>query len=606
MGVPREILDQIRHALNPLDIVREAVPSLKQSGQRWRGNCPFHNERTPSFFFMPDKGLWHCFGACQEGGDVFKFVMRLENLSFPEALRQLAKRAGVSVEWRRADEASSRAMQEREKLLGLLEEAAGFYHKALQSQAEADPARRHLASRKIRGETVEKFQLGYSSARNGFLDSALHRGVPIELLLKTGLAARSEKTGRYHDPLFGRLTFPIYDPYGQVVGFGGRVLAEDASGPKYLNSPETPVYTKGRQLYGLYQARSALRERGQAFLVEGYMDVIGCHQAGLACAVAPLGTAFTREQGTLLKRYVQETVLLYDPDEAGDRASWRSAEMLLQADLFVRIAHVPDGKDPDEYVLAKGPGALEEAVRQAKDVVDYWLDRSADRAPSGLQERIRLAQELLDFLRSVPNEMLRQEWLRKTARRLMLDERSLMKEFQKRSPADRTSGPAKPAGTEATKTGAPESKPAFKVRSAEEELLQVLCAHTELWPTAVFPDILLSDLRCLAAFKKLQGQWNASQTLDVAGLLAELNPEDGNWLTALLAEEKTFDDPEETLANGIKRLESQAMRREHEVLKGQVLQMMEGRLPKDESKIVRFQTLTRIIKGTSQGQSQVS
>ncbi|MBK7688208.1 MAG: hypothetical protein IPJ35_04240 [Elusimicrobia bacterium] len=275
MGVSRDTLERIKAALDPLEVVREAVPSLKQSGVRWKGNCPFHNERTPSFYFQPEKGLWHCFGACQEGGDILAFVMKLEGLSFPEALRELAHRTGIVLDWDKTDDAASRRAKERDALLGLVEEAAGFYRDSLRGLAEAEVARRTLAQRGVRPETVERFRLGYAPRREGFLDRALKRGVAIELLLKAGLAARSDRTGRYQDTLSGRLIFPIRDAYGQVVAFGGRVLEEDA-GPKYINSPETPVYTKGRHLYGLYEGRTALRDRGQGWWSRATWTSWGC------------------------------------------------------------------------------------------------------------------------------------------------------------------------------------------------------------------------------------------------------------------------------------------------------------------------------------------
>jgi DNA primase len=593
MGVPRETLDRIRNALDPLDIIREAVPSLKQSGQRWRGLCPFHNERTPSFYVMPDKGLWHCFGACQEGGDVFKFVMRLEGLTFPEALRQLAQRTGIKLDWQQ-DPAASRASQERDGLLAVLAEAASFYHNALRTLADAEPARRHLAQRKIRPETVEKFQLGYAPMRNGFLDAALRRGVPVERLLKSGLAVRSVKSGRYHDPLQNRLIFPIVDPYGQVVGFGGRVLEEGTPSPKYLNSPETPVYTKGRQLFGLFQGRSALRERGQALIVEGYMDVIGCHQAGASYAVAPLGTALTKEQGQLLKRYVQEVILLFDPDEAGLRASRRSAEILLPEDLFVRVARVPEGKDPDEWILEKGLGAMERILSQAQDVVDFSLQTMAASANlDSLHERLRRSRELMGILRVVPNEVLRQEWLHKLARRLSLDEDSVRREFQKLDP------PRDPARHQKTKPGQPEKAPSFsRVRSVEEEILQLLCSHPDVWPVAPISETLFADPRCRAVFLKLKEQWSARKAVDLAHVMAALSPEEANWFSSLLVEEKKFDNPAETLIQGAQRLMFLSSERERQALEKEVLLMLEGHRPRDEAKIARYQTLTRALKGT--------
>jgi DNA primase len=590
MGISRDTLDRIRNALNPLDIIREAVPTLKQSGARWRGNCPFHNERTPSFFFMPEKGVWHCFGACNEGGDVFKFVMKWENLSFMEAVVQLGQRAGVPVEVER-NANQSREAQERDRLIELLAKAATFYQDALLQSGEGEAARQHLAKRRIKPETVEKFRLGYAPQQKPYFEAALTAGAPIEDLTKAGLAAKSDRSGRFFDPLAQRLVFPIFDAYGRVVAFGGRTLAEDDDrGPKYLNSPETPVYTKGRHLYGLYQGRAALRERGVALVVEGYMDVVGCHQAGAAYAVAPLGTAFTKEQAGLLKRYTQEVVLLFDPDAAGEKASWRSAEVLLQNDLFVRVGRVPGGKDPDELVLEKGPGALEETVQRAQDVVDFMLDRLAERpgTRTGLNDRVQQAQELVRFLRGVPNEMLRREWTKRISRRLSLDESSLVRELEK--------GGASSGGRPAAPEKAPPARMVLRVPNHEEEIIQILCNHPEVWPGVTISEELFLDLRCRQLFHRLQQEWHDKGALDVASLASDLTPDDASWLTGLLTEEKTYDEPHENIAQRLRRLEWMAFERERKTLQGEVLQMLEGRLPRDEAKVERYQELTRALK----------
>lgn len=594
MGVSRDTLERIKLALDPLSIVRDAVPSLKQSGARWKGNCPFHNEKTPSFFFQPDKGLWHCFGACQEGGDILKFVMKLEGLSFPEALRELAHRAGIPLEWDKVDDASSRRAKERDQLLSLLEEACGFYRDALRRNADGEPARRHLAQRGIRPETVDRFQLGFAPRRDGFLDAALKKGIAIELLLKAGLAARSERTGRYQDPLGGRLIFPIRDPYGQAVAFGGRVLEEDA-GPKYINSADTPVYTKGRQLYGLYEGRTDLRARGQAVIVEGYMDVVGLHQAGATTAVAPLGTALTAEQARLLRRYVQEAVLLFDPDAAGQNASWRSAGVFLKEDLFVRVAQVPGGKDPDEFVLAEGVEGLSRLLAGAHDVVDYWLDTLAPSLEgfSDLHGRLRRAEELIRFIAAVPNELLREEWVRRAAGRLALDTDALRREMGRQSGAVVPDRPSQKPAVE------PPRAAESRVRTAEEEVLQILATGTAPWATAESFDRLFSDTRCLAVFRHWREQWKTRGAVDPASAVEALGSADGPWLTALLLEGKTFPDCAEALARHVKSLEVSAMGRERAALQKDVLDMLEGRRTRDDDKILRYQNLTRLLRASS-------
>jgi DNA primase len=596
VGVSRDTLERIKSALDPLTVVRDAVPSLKQSGPRWKGNCPFHNERTPSFYFQPDKGLWHCFGACQEGGDIIKFVMKLEGVSFPEALRELARRTGVALDWDKTDDASSRRAKERDQMLSLLEEAAGFYQTSLRGSAEAEPARRHLAQRGIRPETVDRFRVGYSARRDGFLDTALKKGVAIEVLLQAGLASRSERTGRYQDPLGGRLIFPIHDPYGQVVAFGGRVVGED-TGPKYINSADTPVYTKGRHLYGLYEGRTELRARARAIVVEGYMDVIGLHQAGAATAVAPLGTALTSDQARLIRRYAQEAVLLFDPDPAGQNASWRSAAVFLKEDVFVRVAHVPGGKDPDEFVMEKGVAALDEILSGAKDVVDFWLDVLAPSLEgfSDLHGRLRRAEELLRFIAGVPNEVLREEWIQRTAARLALDAGALRREMARQG-SKGGSGGERPAAIEPVAVVSPKGP---SVRTAEEEVLQILAGVGGVWEAREIPDTLFADTRCLSVFRHWRDQWKAHGSVDPASAVEVLGASDGPWLTALLLEGKSFEDPREALARGVKSLELSVQRRDRAALEREVLDMLEGRRTRDENKILRYQTLTRALRASS-------
>ncbi len=590
MGVTRASLDQLRAALSPLEIFRDAVPSLKQAGRRWKGLCPFHNERTPSFTVDPERGLWHCFGSCNEGGDVFAFVMRRENIGFTEVLRLLADRTGVRLEWDGRPDEDSKAQKERDVLAGLLEEASAFYRQALLSGAEGEAARQVLASRHVKPETVEEFRLGYAPSRNGYFDQALKKGVSIESLLKAGLVVRSA-AGRFHDPMGGRLCFPIFDPYGRVVGFGGRVLG-DEPGPKYLNSPETLLYVKSRQLYGLYQGRAALRDRAQAVIVEGYMDVVGCHQAGVKGAVAPLGTAFTREQAQLLKRYIKETVLLYDPDEAGVRASWRTAQVLLAEDLFVRVASVPDGLDPDEYAAQKGAGALASIIDKAQDVVDFWLDRlsGAGEGFGGLHGRLRQAEELISFIRAVPNAILQEEWLKKAARRLSLEESSLRRELQKKGPAAVPAAPAK-----AVAPPPPVKRPAPRMRNAEEETLQLIAGRKEPLPEELTEDFF-ADLRCRAVFSLLRSRRRADGAPDPAAVAGGLSGDDAAWWSSLMLEDKEFGDAEEALALAMARLKREAAKRERKVLEADVERMLAGAIPRDEAKVARYMLLTKELK----------
>jgi DNA primase len=386
------------------------------------------------------------------------------------------------------------------------------------------------------------------------------------------------------------------------VGFGGRVLEDAAGGPKYLNSPETPVYTKGRQLYGLYQGRTALRERKQAFIVEGYMDVIGCHQAGFGCAVAPLGTATTVDQGRLLRRYVDEVIFLFDPDNAGRLASWRGSDVLLKADLFVRVAQLPNGQDPDEYILAEGAAALQQRLDNAQDVVDFWLDNVA--GPRGhqdpLHDRVRKSTELLQWMGALPNEVLKDAWLKKISLRLGVDEEALKREFKK------ISGEQRPAHNSAQQPWRAANAPAAaapkkvetRMPSVEEEMVQFLAGHPELAARVSCPPDYFADARCrriFEAWKKTALERPSGWT--VSTLLESVGPEDAAWLTSLMVEEKSYDATQETLVKFQSRLEHMALTRERQTLEPEIQKMLAGLSAKDESKILQYQKLVRTLKG---------
>jgi DNA primase len=341
--IPEETLESIRSRVDIVELVRDFVPQLQRAGRNFKARCPFHQERTPSFVVTPERQSFHCFG-CGAGGDVFSFLMKMESLSFTEAAEKLAARAGVEIV--RKEEPLGPADAEKLKIKELLETAAAFYHQTLLKSAVAEPARRYLASRKVSPETIAKFRLGYAPKSGDVAVRAQRKGFSRELVVRAGLA--SERASGLRDYFFDRVLYPIQDAKGSCVGFGARALGEAM--PKYLNSPESPVFSKGRVLYGLFQGLADVRKVRRIVLMEGYMDVMAAHQFGLTIACAPLGTALTLDQVALLKRYAGEAVVVFDADRAGQSAALRSAELLLASGLGVRIASVPEGKDPDEFL----------------------------------------------------------------------------------------------------------------------------------------------------------------------------------------------------------------------------------------------------------------
>lgn len=374
MPLPEEFIERVRALNDIVDVVSQTV-QLKRTGKNFVGLCPFHGEKTPSFTVSPDKQIFYCFG-CHAAGDVFKFIQLRDNVDFMGAVRALAERAGLALPERDRSPEEDRRYREQEAMYQACELAAAFYHEYLKTSPHAAEARAYLERRGLSAETCERFRIGYAPQAWDALQKALvPRGVSVETLVKVGLARARERGEGHYDLFRNRIIFPIMNSRGRVIAFGGRVL--DDSLPKYLNSGETPLFTKGRHLYALNVAREAIRASGQAIVVEGYMDAIALHQAGIANAVASLGTALTGPQASLLQQYAREIIIAYDADAAGERATMRGLEILSATGCSLRVATVPDGKDPDEYVRAHGRAAAEEVFRNAIPFITYRFRRAA-------------------------------------------------------------------------------------------------------------------------------------------------------------------------------------------------------------------------------------
>jgi DNA primase len=418
-GRSKEVTDEIRRRINILDIVSAHV-TLKRSGRRYTGLCPFHSEKTPSFTVNSEQGFFYCFG-CHAGGDVFDFVMRMGGLSFPDALAELAGRAGVRLE--RTPEEERRG-GERERLLRTVAEAERYYQAQLAGE-EGRPARRYLEQRGVDAAAAEAFRLGYAPAGwDGLLRALRARGFDGAALEQAGLAvARSggedeARASGHYDALRHRLIFPIHDLQGRPIAFGGRALDDEAT-PKYLNTRETALFVKGRTLYALDAARPAIREAGEAVIVEGYMDALACHQFGVANAVASLGTALTQEQVLLLKRFAVRAVLVYDADTSGMDAAERGLAIFEQAELPVRVAVLPGGADPDEFLREKGAEAFRRALGGAQSVFNYRFAMASARHDGRTVEgKVGIVDEMSQLIIIAPNPVRQSEYVRLLAERL--------------------------------------------------------------------------------------------------------------------------------------------------------------------------------------------
>ncbi len=422
MAIPSQTIEQIAAANDIVEVIGSYFP-LRRAGANFKALCPFHQEKTPSFHVSPQRQTFHCFG-CGMGGSVFRFVMEYEHIDFPSAVRKLAARAGIPIiEERRPSE--DRDREARARLLRLHSEAAEWFHDNLMKEEFAEPAREYLKQRGIDRQVAKNWQLGYASEDwHTFSKWALGRGHSRSDLLQSGLVKlRDEERPEsdLYDRFRGRIMFAICNDVGEVIAFSGRLLQSDAEAAKYLNSPETPLFRKGKVLFGLHKTKRSLIEAHSAIVCEGQFDLITLFEAGITNVVAPQGTAFTEEQARLLKRFVDEVVLCFDADEAGQKAAARSLDALLQNDLVVRVVEMPPGQDPDSLVRRDGTEAFEKRVAAARDFFDYWIDREvADADLASLGAKMQLARKMADVIGRVNNASIRKEVIYKASARLVL------------------------------------------------------------------------------------------------------------------------------------------------------------------------------------------
>ncbi len=459
------VVDEVKDRLDIVEVIQSHMP-LKKAGRNYKGLCPFHAEKTPSFVVFPETGTWHCFGACGTGGDVFTFIMKHENLDFGEALSMLAQRAGVELKPRSPE--ATKADQRLALLHEINQAAATYFHHLLLHSDEAARARAYLQKRGLKQETLNRFQIGYALDQwDGLLRYLTSKGYALADVHEVGLVIEREDESGHYDRFRGRIIFPIRDHRGRTIGFGGRVLGDGV--PKYLNSPQTPLFDKSSVLFGLDQAKAGIRTSGEAVIVEGYMDVLMAHQQGINNVVAQMGTALTEAQLKLLKRHTQRFVLALDSDMAGDQATLRGLDVARQVmnhevvpvptprglirfeerlAADIRIVSLPAGRDPDE-VIRESPGRWAQLIAQAKPVMDYYfqaLTGDLDLATArGKAEAVRVLGPLVA---EIGDQVQRTHYLQLLARMVQVDERSLWQQIRRetgRKPSTRPRKPAEPA-----------------------------------------------------------------------------------------------------------------------------------------------------------------
>jgi len=421
-------IDEIKNRLDIVEVVRGYI-KLQKAGANYRAVCPFHNEKKPSFFVSPTRQIWHCFGSCSEGGDIFKFVMKIEGIEFGDALRILAQKAGVELK-----KQDPKIKTEKQHLYEISELACCFFEKQLEQSSGGKEAKDYLLSRGIKQENIRKWRLGYApDSWQGLYEFLISKGHKREEIKKAGLALRSEKTGNYYDRFRGRIIFPVFDFNSQPVGFGGRVLESRKHDEiaKYMNSPNTSLYDKSRILYGLNKAGIEIRKKDACILVEGYLDVIMANQAGFENVVATSGTALTPYQLKILKRYSDNLLTAFDMDVAGDSATKRGIDLAQSQGFSIKIVTMPEGKDPAD-IVSEDASKWQNLVEQAKSIHDFYFENTLSKFDKSILEgKKEISKALLPIIKRIPNKIEQSIWIQDLARTLEVKEEDVSEELGK-------------------------------------------------------------------------------------------------------------------------------------------------------------------------------
>ncbi len=500
MSIPRETIELIRDRAQIEEIIKRYVPSLKKRGNNYIALCPFHKEKTPSFSVSPDKQIFHCFG-CHTGGNVFSFISKIESLNFPESVRFVGDIVGIRVE----EKTNDKKNEEYSKLKHINRLAMDLYHNTMRIEAGKEGLN-YLLKRGITKESIVEFKLGYSPDSWNYLVNHLKSSnISLELASKVGVLSVSDKRGdkHFYDRFRKRVIFPIFDRRNEVVAFGGRIVGDGE--PKYLNSTESIVYQKRNELYGFNIAKDYISELGRAIVVEGYLDVIGCHQAGIKNVVAPLGTALTSNQVKLLARFCKEVILLFDADSAGIKAALRSIEIFKDINVDVKIAVLPEG-DPFDFISDRGLREFMVIVDQALSPVDYRISRVF--ANTERKDSIKVLLDIFDIIKDIEYETKKNEYIKKISSMLKIDENSVRADFKKFLLKGKNVDPV-PADRNHDK-----EKSDFLTRSYQEMVI-LLCNHPDLLEQAMmdfteseFPDNISRNI-----FKRLSDTYSTDEEI---------------------------------------------------------------------------------------------
>jgi len=429
--IPGSTVEEVKGKADIVDLISEYV-TLKKAGRNFVGLCPFHKEKTPSFSVNRDKQIFYCFG-CGEGGNVVSFLMKVNHQSFPEAVRYLARKTGTVIPQGVMSREEKERFSLKEQINRVNKMAVRHFSQNLFSPAGAE-AREYLAKREIRDSVIREYRLGYALDGWRHLKDFLEKGkVPLKLAEQAGLIIlKADKGESFYDRFRGRLIFPIEDIGGNVVAFGGRIMGEGE--PKYLNSPESPVYVKGRCLYGLNRTKDDIRQKGFAIIVEGYFDLLSLWNAGVANVVATLGTALTKDHVDLIRRYTGHVIVVFDPDEAGKKALERSLSLFLAGNINAKVVVLPDEHDPDQYVRTFGKEAFDELVAHAQSMVDYYIEKVIGKVGT-LEDKMASVRNAVPFIVNIGDAIERNLFIKRISEKLGIDEGLLKKEVHRSSTA---------------------------------------------------------------------------------------------------------------------------------------------------------------------------
>jgi len=574
-SVPASFIEQVRNATELTEVISQYVP-LKRAGKNFVGLCPFHKEKTPSFNVSPDRQIFHCFG-CGQGGDAFKFLMQYEKMSFIEAVEHLASRAGLTVPVRGQDARKYR--DERSLLFELYDEAARFFHRRLHEKADGHEALSYLRERGVSQRTIEERGLGYAPPSwSALLEHFTRKGRKPEELARSGLVAPRREGHGFYDRFRGRVMVPIRNESGKIVAFGGRLLGRGE--PKYLNSPESPIYVKSRILFDFDRAKEAIRRSGTAVLMEGYLDSIQAHQAGISNAAATCGTSLTAGHAQLLRRSGDHVVVNFDPDDAGEAATRRGIDLLIEEGFQVSVLSLPSGEDPDTFIRNRGPEAYRERLDEADSFVDYLINRGVCqhdvRTPRG---KAAFLNSVLPTLARIPNHVERVAYVSRLAERAEVFDAAIVAELR-RAVMERRGEVKTP------------SERASPLTPAERDLVRWML-HSPPEAERLLADVDEEDLQELTTAPILRAMQKvaSSATLSTERVLEHLSTEGEKNLLTRIALDPSPLGPRQSPRDCLNRLREQRWRRKLSHLRAKLAESAE-----DDSIAHEIQALARRIE----------